>query len=321
MKRIQGGAGRYGRVLLLTLALGAALAGCGGGTQQIEPFVPTRIIAFGDESSVITSDSKKHTINFLNATSGALECKSEPIWTQAMASAYGLVFPQCNPDKVANPQGLMYAQAGAKVSGFKAQIDAHLASGASGTIGPKDLLTVMVGANDIWEIYAKFPAQSRDALLGEARARGADLGNQVNRLANANGRTILMTLPDLGLSPKALADEKLNAGRAKLLSELTTAFNIEMRITIINDGRLIGLADPEVESQKWVKFQQFGNVVDAACLSTVAATDCTTKTLTTAATTSDAWKSYMWATDRLLSPAAHGQIGFMGVARARNNPF
>ena len=58
MKRIQGGAGRNGRVLLLALAVSAALAGCGGGTEQIEPFKPERMITFGDESSVITAEGK-----------------------------------------------------------------------------------------------------------------------------------------------------------------------------------------------------------------------------------------------------------------------
>lgn len=318
MKRIQGGAGRNGRVLLLALAVSAALAGCGGGTEQIEPFKPERMITFGDESSVITAEGKKHTINALNATTGVLECQNNQIWLQVVASRYGLVFSECNPDKVATPKNIMYAKAGAKVADFKAQIDAHQASGA---IGPKDLLSVMVGANDLWALYAKFPAQSADSLLGEARALGVEFGNQINRLANANGRTILLTVPDLGLSPKALADDKLNAGRAKLLSDLTKAFNIEMRITIINDGRLIGLVDAELETQKMVRFQQFNNAVDAACLTTVAATDCTPKTLTTAATTSDAWKSYMWSTDRLLSPGAHELLGSAAYTRVFYNPF
>ena len=211
-----------------------------------------------------------------------------------MAGVFGV-----QPRQGGNAQEPHVCQGWRQGCDFKAQIDAHQ---ASGTIGPKDLLSVMVGANDLWALYAKFPAQSADSLLGEARALGVEFGNQINRLANANGRTILLTVPDLGLSPKALADDKLNAGRAKLLSDLTKAFNIEMRITIINDGRLIGLVDAELETQKMVRFQQFNNAVDAACLTTVAATDCTPKTLTTAATTSDAWKSYMWSTDRLLSP-------------------
>ena len=180
---------------------------------------------------------------------------------------------------------------------------------------------MLVGANDLWALYAKYPAQSQDSLMAEARALGVELGNQVNRLANADGRTVLLTVPDLGLSPKALADDKLNAGRAKLLSDLTHAFNIEMRITIINDGHLIGLVDTEVETQKWVRFQQFGNWVDAACLPTVAATECTPKTLSTAATTSDAYKNYMWATDRMLSPYANEQIGYIAYNRVFYNPF
>ena len=44
---------------LATVAAAALLAGCGGGsTQQIDPFSPTRVIAFGDESAAILQSGK-----------------------------------------------------------------------------------------------------------------------------------------------------------------------------------------------------------------------------------------------------------------------
>jgi outer membrane lipase/esterase len=319
MKSIQRSAGRYGRALVAMAAL-SMLAACGGGTEQIEPFSPTRIIALGDESSLITPDGKKHTINALNATTGVLECENNPIWVQRLASSFGLVFAECNPSKVAAPQGLMRAQAGATVAGLKLQIDSVLAAG----IGPRDLITVLVGVNDVLELYAKYPAQSKDALLGEARARGKALGDQVNRLADANGRIILSTLPDMGFSPIAVADSKLDATRAQFLTDLTREFNLEMRVKIINDGRLIGLVLTDENTQVIARYpSSFGisNLADAACLATPAMPDCTTKTLTPAATKDNSWNSYLWATDRLYGPAGHAQIGQMAATRARNNPF
>lgn len=319
MKSIQRSAGRYGRALVSMAAL-AMLTACGGGTEQIEPFAPTRIIALGDESSLITAEGKKHTINALNATTGVLECDNNQIWVQTLASSFGLVFKECNPNKVAEPQGLMYAKAGAKVADVKLSIDTLLVAG----IGPKDLISVLVGVNDVMELYAKYPAQSKDALLAEARIRGKALGDQVNRLANANGRIILSTLPDMGFSPVAAVDNKLDATRAQFLSDLTREFNLEMRVKIINDGRLIGLVLTDENTQVIARFpSSFGisNFTEAACLLTPAMPDCTTKTLTEAATKDNNWNSYLWATDRLYGPAGHSQIGRMAATRARNNPF
>jgi outer membrane lipase/esterase len=319
MKSIQGKRGRYGRALLSIVALGL-LAACGGGTEQIDPFNPSRIIALGDEYSLITPEGKKYTINALNATTGALECQNNPIWVQTLAASFGLVFAECNPNKVTAPQGLMYAQAGAKVADVKLRIDSLLVGG----IGPKDLVTVLVGVNDVMELYAKYPAQSKEALLSQARERGKALGAQVNRLANANGRIILSTLPDVGFSPLAAIDAKRDATLPQFLSDLTREFNLEMRVEIINDGRLIGLVLTDENTQVIARYpSSFGisNFVDAACLPTPALPDCTTKTLIAAATTSDSWSSYLWATDRLYAPAGHAQMGQMAATRARNNPF
>ncbi|MDC8774176.1 SGNH/GDSL hydrolase family protein [Roseateles albus] len=322
MKSIQRSAGRYGRALLAAAALSTlgVLAGCGGGTEQIEPFNPSRIIALGDESSLITPEGKKYTINALNATTGVLECENNPIWVQTLASSFGLVFAECNPNKVAAPQGLMRAKVGAKVADFKGQVDTLLVGG----IGPRDLISVLVGANDVLELYAKFPAQSRESLLAEARARGKALGAQVNRLANANGRIILSTLPDMGFSPLAETDRKVDSTRPAFLSELTREFNLEMRVEIINDGRLIGLVLTDENTQVIARYpSSFGisNFTNAACLTTPALPDCTVKTLTPEATKDNSWNSYLWATDRLYAPAGHAQIGRMAATRARNNPF
>jgi len=317
MKSFKHGVSRLGCALLATAAL-TVLSACGGGTSQIEPFAPTRIIVFGDESSVITNEGKKYTVNALDATTGALVCASNPIWVQTLASAFtGLVFPQCNPNNVAVTNGLMYATVGAKVADVKTKIDAHF---ATSSFGPKDLVTVLAGANDVFELFGQFPAQSQDSLLAEARARGRALGEQVNRIANANGRIILSTLPDLGTTPVAVEADKLNAGRAALLSKLSDEFNVAMRLAIINDGRLIGLVLLDESIQAIARYPSafgFANVVAPACLTTVATQDCTSKTLVTDAS-GDTW---LWATDRLLSPAGQLRLGSLAQSRAVNNPF
>ena len=59
---------------LITAAL--LLTACGGGGEQVERFVPTRLIAFGDETSVIEdnlrdANGRKYAVNWATAASGA----------------------------------------------------------------------------------------------------------------------------------------------------------------------------------------------------------------------------------------------------------
>jgi outer membrane lipase/esterase len=320
MKMLKQGARPQGRSLLAATVLAAAalLASCGGG-GQIEDFQPKRIMAFGDESSLITSEGRKYTVNALNSTTKALDCASNPIWVQSLASTFGLVFVECNSDSVVAPTGQIYAQAGAKVAELKIQLDTFFATGG---FNSKDLVTVMAGANDVLEIYAQYPQQGLDTLKALAGQRGRDLATQVNRIANADGRVIVVTLPDLGLTPYALAerDSKPDTNRSELLTELVTAFNTEMRLNIINDGRLIGLVLGDEMVQSIVKYPSsygYANVTEAVCLSTVVLPGCTSSTLVTDGSAS----TWLWADSTRLSPAGHSRLGTLAISRATNNPF
>ena len=61
------------------------------------------------------------------------------------------------------------------------------------------------------------------------------MGEQVNRIANAGGRVIIATLPDMGVTPFALKEKaaKVDTDRAAFLSTLTTEFNTAMRLTTL----------------------------------------------------------------------------------------
>lgn len=305
---------------LATVAAAALLAGCGGGsTQQIDPFAPTRIITFGDESGAILQSGKKYTINGLNTDTQLLDCRLNPVWSQVVASGFSFVYPQCNSDFVALPQGVMYAAAGVKVADVRDKIDQHL---SNDRFGPKDLVTIMVGVNDIVELYRQFPLQSREALIGEAKARGKLLADQVNRIANANGRVVVSTIFDVGLTPfgQKEKEQQTDIDRAIFLDDLSTAFNTSLRLNVLNDGRLVGLVLTDETIQQIARFPSaFGytDVTHAACRIDVAAQDCTTSTLQSDANASQ----WLWAGDTLLAPNAQSRIGTMFLSRARNNPF
>lgn len=319
------------RPLLCGAAATVLLASCGGGGGQVDPFRPTRIIALGDESSLITPQGKKYGVNALVAQTDptvpdVLDCAANPLWVQSVATGFGLVFPQCNPNNVATPAGVMYAQFGAKVADVQAQIDLHL---ASGSFGPKDLVTVMVGVNDVLELYRQYPAQSQAALEALAEQRGQALAEQINRVANANGRVVFVLIPDLGLTPFAIAEKAANADtdRAALLTSLTARFNGKLRLGVINDGRLIAMVNANDTVQVIAKLPSaygFVNIDKAAC--SVALPDCTTKTMVSVtdaagAVTTASGLTWLWADSVQIGAGLQARLGSSALSAATIHPF
>ena len=291
------------------------LAACGGGTTQFEVFVPGRLFAFGDDASALTNTGRKYAVNGLNAE-GALDCTLEPLWVQSVAVYYGFVFAQCNPGNSSAVNALMFAAAGARVAEIAAQVDAQVAAGG---FRDKDLALVLGGANDVFELYAQFPQRSEAALIAEVRGRGERLALVVNRLVNLQAKVIVSTLPDLGLSPYARAQDAANPGRAGLISRLTSAFNEQMGLRVLPDGRFVGLMQTDLRSQLIERFPgsypPLANTTTAAC--TVALPDCSTATLVTGATAG----AYFWADGTRLSSGAQFQLASLALERAQRNPF
>ena len=120
------------------------------------------MFAFGDETSALTDtpagNGRKYSVNGLG-DDGNVDCRLQPIWVQSVASLYGFVFAECNPTNLVEPKAFMYAAAGAKVTGVAAQVEA--ANIKAGGLRDKDLATVLAGANDIIEIYQRYPASPR----------------------------------------------------------------------------------------------------------------------------------------------------------------
>lgn len=297
----------------------ALLASCGGSGEQVEPFAPTRILVFGDEQSLLQADGRKYSINAQDSTTGALDCAAFPVWTQSLAANFGMVFPGC-PGTVAEPQGRMYATVNAKVADVASQINSHL---GGDTFSRTDLVTVFAGLHDILDLYAEFPGRSRDDLLRDSEAAGTALAQQINRIARADGRVIYVTLQDMGRTPFALAQRIANPGdidRVTLLSDMTNSFNKALKLSVINDGRLIGLVSEDELSVVVTNNPGSGgyaNATDAACLDTVALVDCTSLTLVANATAT----SFYWADATHLSAGAQANLSQAAQVRARGNPF
>jgi phospholipase/lecithinase/hemolysin len=301
---------------LAAALLATLLAACGGGTSQIDPFEAKRMVAFGDELSVLTSDGRKYIVNRLD-DSDVVDCALNPIWVQSLAAIYGFVFAECNPENVAEPKAVMRAAAGARVADLVLQIDAQLAGDG---VADQTLVTVLVGGNDVIDLYGGYPATDRATLLLEAANRGAAIATQVNRLVDAGARVIIATVPDMGLTPYALAEKAAHADidRAKFITDLTTALNTGLRTTVLNDGRFIGLALADEMVQAMAKVPTaFGvaNIKDGACA--VALPACTEDTMVSGADAT----TWLWADALRIGFNAQNRLSILAINRARNNPF
>jgi len=323
-----------------TAALAGAvlLASCGGGTQ-IVPFIPTRVLVFGDELSTIETDGRKYSINAFKQITlpdgtlvddpTTLDCTRNPIWVQTVATSFGLALDRClGAATVAAGQVLARPGRPGTAEGKVADFAVQIAAVQGDALNEKDLALVMFGHNDILELYGMYPTVGRDALLGEARTRGAALGTLVNELAKRGPAVVVITTPDIGFSPFAIAQntDTGDATRSQLIHDLVEAFNNRMSVTLINDGHLIGLAYGDVDLQNIVKNPAaygLANVTAAACLDTAPLPDCNTATLVPATPTATAATSstWLWADKLLPTPAFQARLAFLASNRAHSNPF
>ncbi len=308
----------------------ALLAACGGSTSQVISFVPDRLIALGDENSVIVNDGSddgfRYTLNDRRSTK-ADKCRAAPIVVQTVATHYGYAFAECNPDKV-TPKAFSFAKAGALIEDPITGLAAQFAAVAKP--GPTDLVTVLIGGNDIIALYERVRAGalSDGAAIEEAKRLGRSAAATISAMLATGARGLVITVPDVSLTPYALKAGKTDANARSLLNRLSYDFNGSLRTSILpNDGRYFGLvlADDIVavmQQNPTTYLEAPYNITDAAC-TTADVKDCvlTNDTATTTLVSGATLGNYLWASDRHLGPNAHLRIGQQALARAVNNPL
>jgi lysophospholipase L1-like esterase len=315
------------------LAAMLVLAACGG-SESVSEFHPSRIIAFGDETSSIldidgNANGHKFSVNGTDVNDNTkVDCRGHPNWLQTLASAYGtFVFPTCNPSgsAVFDPPNRIRATVGARADDLAAQIDAQV---AESSFQDTDLVTVLVGANDIIAQYQQYPAVSEPQLVANVEAAGTLVGRQVNRIADAGPRVIISTIPDVALTPYAIAEKAahIDTDRQALIRRLVDAFNTALKLQIENDGHKIGLVLLDEAVRQVVKFPGTHGITDgshAVCdlsksqLTPPSTLDCTEFTLIAFGSGA----TFLWADDRHFSSGGQAMLGNLAVTRALNNPF
>lgn len=299
------------------------LASCGGGTSAYDPFVPGRLFAFGDEASAMTADGHNYGINGLNTNSTTddtsddyFDCTLQPNWVQSLASSYGFAFAECNPGSI-EVKAVNHAAAGARVAEAEAQIDARIAAGG---FRDKDISTLLVGVNDIVELYGRYDGSNEAALVAEAHDRGRRTGLVVNRLVALGSKVVVSNIPDMGYTPYALNEAAAHPDedRGGVLSRLSAAFNESLGITIIIDGRYVALAQTDqriIGINRAPDSYAVANTIAAACATPPPA--CTSATLVTGATST----TWLWAGEYLLGSRGQSELAYLAITRAQRNPF
>jgi outer membrane lipase/esterase len=304
------------------------LSACGGGTSQVEPFHPTRVIVFGDENSVILPDDQanglKYSVNHVDATRQR-DCTVSPIWVQAVASTYAFVFAECNPTSK-TPQAFIRAVPGAKVEDPVIGLAQQIAfQAAQGGFNDGDMVTLLIGGNDIIELYESvlLGRISFNDAMAEAERRGTVVALAANGIMATGARLLISTVPDMSRTPYARLASIIDPNAVSELSQLNYQFNAYMRTRIDPlryDGRNYGLVLADDMINTLVNSpSNYGltNIVDAVCL--VQLPQCTDDPADLVPGGSAG--TYLWADNQHMSPAGHAKLGSLAQSRALNNPF
>lgn len=308
----------------LALCAAAVLSACGGGNRA-EPYVPTQLLAYGDELSVIDDsvainatnssgvasssapgNGVKYTVNGFNSTTGLLDCTINPNWVQILAANLGMAFQGCK-GTYTTFAAKNNASSGAKTAAVIDKLNELIAANP----GPSTLATVLVGANDVKELTAQVKAgMTLEAALAEAQLRGASLGAAIKRVTDAHIGVIVATLPDLGQSPYALLPA--NGNNPDVVRQLTNAFNEALVQNIPESGRKVGLVYGRPVGMNLNGDPVDGYTNQAVC--TVGVPQCTATTVQPGADIN----TWIWAADVYPTPITHSKLGNNATTLARN---
>ena len=194
----------FSRTLKALCAVMAAtlLSACGGASSTVDPFVATRVIAFGDG------------FNYVDRAGAGLSTvqtgETDNTIAGRIAARYGIVVKRVadgatvlNP--LASTGGFSYATANARVADVDAQITAFLSS--AGSVAKKDLIIIAVGNWDIYDAYTN-GVTSMDS-------NASALVASIQRLTTAGAEHVVV-MPAINMARTPWAANKSLAGIQQL---------------------------------------------------------------------------------------------------------
>jgi outer membrane lipase/esterase len=226
------------RRAMLVAATSVLLAACGGGNEVVSQLSPTRVVAFGDAFSDLGQSGRRYTVN-----DGA------PInWTQQLANRYGASL------SASSAGGLSFATGNARVTAtpdaagvaatptITQQISNFL---ATRSFGGSDLVALNGGYSDVIAQAALVRSGAQSAAQAKANVglAGRELAGQVRRLVAAGAKFVVVAgTYNLGRSPYAAA-----SGQGALLTELSSEFNDQLLISLVDEGRNVLYVDAALQ--------------------------------------------------------------------------
>jgi phospholipase/lecithinase/hemolysin len=187
---------------LCTVTAATLLSACGGASSTVDPFVATRVIAFGDG------------FNYVDGAGAGLSTvqtgETDNTIAGRIAARYGIVVKRVadgatvlNP--LASTGGFSYATANARVADVDAQITAFLSS--AGSVAKKDLIIIAVGNWDIYDAYTN-GVTSMDS-------NASALVASIQRLTTAGAEHVVV-MPAINMARTPWAANKSLAGIQQL---------------------------------------------------------------------------------------------------------
>jgi len=139
------------------------------------------------------------------------------------------------------------------------------------TFNGSQLVTVFAGGNDIFANVSGLTAglESPAQAVAAMTAAGKDLAGYVNTMILAKGAThvVVVTLPDVSLTPYALGADAASPGAAALVKSMTQAFNTELTKDLTASDSLVVVDAFSASEDQAAHPAQYGlsNVTQPAC--------------------------------------------------------
>lgn len=232
---------------MCAVAAAALLSACGGASSTVDPFVATRVIAFGDGFNRVDSNgyglSTVQTSETNNTLAGRIAERYGIVVKDAATVAGGLV----------STGGFSYATANATVSDVATQINTFLTA-TGGVVAKKDLIIIAVGN---WDIKAAAATNNTAAIDTATTA----LVTAVQRLTTAGAEHVVV-IPSINMArtPWATASGYSRTTIQNLSNTATTSFNFSVNTKLGDayrqDRKPVLLLDPTAD------FNTFAGSVD-----------------------------------------------------------
>jgi phospholipase/lecithinase/hemolysin len=276
---------------LCAVVAAALLSACGGASSTVDPFVATRVIAFGDGFNYVDSNgyglSTVRTSETTNTLAGRI------------AERYGIVVKDA---ALASSGGFSYASANAKVSDVATQINTFLTA-SGGVVAKKDLIIIAVGN---WDIKAAAATNDTAAIDTATTA----LVTAIQRLTTAGAEhVVVIPSTNMARTPWATSSGLSRATIQNLSNSASTSFNFTLNTKLGDayrqDRKPVLLLDPTTDYNSFAgSVDVSGNAVrnfSGIVLNNLSTAVCTTSSPAAGCTTSVGAGGVIAATDYLTS--------------------